>query len=133
MRPVRTPRVEGCRGPVGRREFLRAGLAGFAGLSLPDLFRLRTVAAAPPTRVKTALVVVWLHGGASHLDSFDPKPDAPSEYRGPFRPVETRVPGLFVSELFPRLAGVADRFTALRSLVHTGFCHDDGPQQIFTG
>ena len=125
--------VARCAGPIGRREFLRVGLAGFGNLSLPGLFHLRAEAASEPARPKTALIVVWLHGGASHLESFDPKPDAPSEYRGPYRPIATRVPGLQFCELFPHLAQVADRFTVLRSLVHTGFCHDDGPQQIFTG
>lgn len=133
MRSDRRLGVSTCQGPVPRREFLRAGLAGFGGLTLPGLFRLRARAAATSDAPKTALIVVWLQGGASHLESFDPKPDAPSEYRGPYRPIASRVPGLQLCELFPRLAEVADRFTVLRSLVHTGFCHDDGPQQIFTG
>jgi uncharacterized protein (DUF1501 family) len=120
-------------GTIRRRQFLRVGLAGFGSLSLPGMLRLRARAASTPARPKTALIVVWLQGGASHLESFDPKPEAPSEYRGPYQPIATRVPGLQFCELFPRLAQVADRFTVLRSLVHTGFCHDDGPQQIFTG
>ena len=85
----------------GAREFLRVGLAGFGSLSLPGLFHLRARAASAPARPKTALIVVWLHGGASHLESFDPKPDAPSEYRGPYQPIATRVPGLQFCELFP--------------------------------
>src|SRR3954453_23541727 len=104
-------------GPLQRREVLRAGLSAFAGLSLPGLFRLRSQAASPAGRPATALIVVWLQGGASHLESFDPKPEAPSEYRGPYRAIATRAPGVRLCELFPRLAGVADRFTALRSLV----------------
>ncbi len=128
-------RLAACSGPIRRRHFLQAGLAAFAGLSLSDLLRLRAVAAAPgsPPRERTALLVVWLHGGASHLETYDPKPNAPSEYRGPYRPIATRVPGLQLCELLPRHAEIAERFTILRSLVHTGFCHDDGPQQIFTG
>ncbi|MBI3865089.1 MAG: DUF1501 domain-containing protein [Planctomycetia bacterium] len=122
-----------CAGPVRRREFLRLGLAGFAGLSLPDLFRLRATAGSRSERRRSAIIVVWLHGGASHIETFDPKPDAPSEYRGPFESIDTRIPGLQFSELLPRMAGIADKFTVLKSLVHTGFCHDDGPQQIFTG
>jgi uncharacterized protein (DUF1501 family) len=119
--------------PIGRREFLRAGLTGLASLSLADLHRLRTVAASAPPRKRTALLVVWLHGGASHLETYDPKPDAPSEFRGPNHAIATRVPGLQLCELLPRHAQVANKFTILRSLVHTGFCHDNGPQQIFTG
>jgi hypothetical protein len=122
-----------CPGPLRRREFLRLGLAGLGSLSWPALLRRRAAAAAPnrPGQ-ETALLVVWLHGGASHLETYDPKPQAPAEYRGPYRPVATRVPGLQISELLPRHAQVADRFTLLRSLAHTGPCHDSGPQQLFT-
>jgi hypothetical protein len=115
-----------------RREFLRAGLAAFGSLSLPALLRLRAEAARPGRRERTALLVVWLHGGASHLETYDPKPDAPAEYRGPFRPIATRVSGMRISELLPRHAQVARHFTLLRSLAHTGPCHDSGPQQLFT-
>src|SRR5689334_13154270 len=130
MRDTPTPVVTA---PWGRREFLRFGLAGLGGLTLPGLLRLR--AAARPTRPRqdTALLVVWLHGGASHLETYDPKPDAPAEFRGPYKAVATRVPGMRVCELLPRHAGLAQRFTLLRSLAHTGPCHDSGPQQLFTG
>lgn len=130
MRSVRHTR---CRGPLRRRDFLKLGLAGFSGLTLPELFRLRADAASPIPSRRSAIIVVWLHGGASHLETYDPKPQAPSEYRGPFLPIDTRVPGLQFSELLPLQAALADKFTVLKSLVHTGFCHDDGPQQIFTG
>src|SRR3954454_21793011 len=114
-----------------RREFLRAGLAGLSGLTLPGLFELR--ARAGSTAERTALIVVWCQGGASHLETYDPKPDAPSEYRGPYGAIATRVPGMRISELLPQHARQAHRFTLLRSLVHGGSCHDSGPQQIFTG
>jgi Protein of unknown function (DUF1501) len=122
-----------CAGPVHRREFLRCGLLGLTGLTLPELLRQRAQAQAHRPHENTALLVVWLHGGASHLETYDPKPLAPSEYRGPYRPIVTRVPGMWVSELLPRHAQVAHRFTLLRSLAHTGPCHDSGPQQLFTG
>lgn len=77
--------------------------------------------------------MVWLHGGASHLETYDPKPDASTEYRGPYQPIGTSVPGMRLCELLPRHAEVAKRFTLLRSLAHTGPCHDSGPQQLFTG
>ena len=117
-----------CSGP-GRREFLRFGLAGFAGLTLPGLLRLRAESAL---HQNTALLVVWLHGGASHLETYDPKPDAPAESRGPFGAIRTTVPGVRVSELLPEHARLAHKFTLLRSLAHTGPCHDSGPQQLFT-
>ncbi len=116
-----------------RREFLRAGLAGLASLSLPELFALRATASRSPSRERTALLVVWLQGGASHLETYDPKPDAPSEVRGPFGSIATSAEGVRISELLPRHAQVADRFTILRSLKHTGFCHQQGNQQMFTG
>ena len=125
--------VFACAGPVRRREFLRFGLAGLGSLTLPGLLSRRVEAGSAPARERTALLVVWLHGGASHLETYDPKPLAPSEFRGPYRPIATRVPGLRFCELLPRQAQIADRCTVLRSLVHTGPCHDSGPQQIFTG
>src|SRR5581483_8528852 len=98
-----------CSGPLHRRGFLRLGLAGLGGLTLPDLLRRRAMAERP--RESTALLVVWLHGGASHLETYDPKPLAPAEYRGPYRAIATHVPGMQLSELLPRHAAVAHRFT----------------------
>jgi len=112
--------------------FLRAAAGG---LTLADLFSLRaqanSVRSAPDQR--TALIIVWLQGGASHLETYDPKPGAPSEVRGPYGAISTNVPGIHVSELLPRHAAVADKFALLRSLAHTGICHQQGNQQMFTG
>jgi uncharacterized protein (DUF1501 family) len=119
--------------PMGRREFLRCGIAGLSTLSLPGLLKLRAAAAVPGARERTALIVVWLHGGASHLETYDPKPQAPDEFRGPYWPIATKVPGMQLCELLPRHAVIADQFTILRSMVHTGFCHQQGAQQMFTG
>jgi uncharacterized protein (DUF1501 family) len=123
----------GCNRTVPRREFLRLGLAAFGSLSLPALHRLRADAGAPTDHEPTAVIVVWLRGGMSHLDTYDPKPDAPSEYRGPFAPISTRVPGLRLTELLPRHAALANRFTLLRSLAHTGGGHPSGSLQVLTG
>ena len=125
------PSIFRCPGPIRRREFLRAGLAALGSLSLPDLFRLR--AAAAENRERTSVIIVWLIGGVSHLETYDPKPLAGSEYQGPYDPIETVVPGLKICELLPRHARVADKFTILRSMVHTGFCHQQGAQQMLTG
>src|SRR4051812_36780283 len=113
-----------------RRDFLGLGLAG---LSLADVLALRARAGASSPRERTALLVVWLQGGASHLETYDPKPDAPAEVGGPFGSIATKAEGVRLSELLPLHATVADRFAILRSLSHTGFCHQQGNQQMFTG
>ncbi|MFT3880975.1 MAG: DUF1501 domain-containing protein [Gemmatales bacterium] len=117
---------------LNRRELLHAGLAGFGTLSLPDLFRLRA-AQAPTASERTAVILVWLRGGGSHLDTYDPKPEAPSEYRGPFRTIRTRNPALRLTELLPRHAKIADRFSVLRSMAHTGGGHPSGSLQLLSG
>jgi Protein of unknown function (DUF1501) len=127
------PTAPACTGPLARRQFLRLGLAGLGSLTWPQLLRRRAEAKPGSKRETTALLVVWLWGGASHLETYDPKPSAPSEYRGPYQPIRTRVPGIQLCELLPCHAQVAHRFTLLRSLTHTGVCHQNGPQQLFTG
>lgn len=92
---------------IQRREFLRLGMAGFGTLGLPDLLRLRA-AAATSHRERTALIVIWLQGGTSHLETYDPKPAAPTEIRGPYTAISTRIPGLRISELLPCHARVAE-------------------------
>lgn len=119
-----------------RREFLRLGLGGFASLGFSDLLRLRARAASTSSNAaqkSTAIILVWLRGGASHLETFDPKPLAPSEYRGPFNPIATNVPGINVCELLPRLAKIADRYALVRSLTHTGGGHPAGSLQMLSG
>ena len=118
---------------LGRRELLRLGLTGFAGLSLPDLYRLQAASGDSPQAERTAVILVWLRGGASHLETFDPKPLAPNEYRGPYKPIATSVPGTFISELLPRHAQIAHRFNILRSMAHTGPGHPAGSLQLLTG
>lgn len=116
-----------------RREFLRTGLAAFGSLSLAELYRLRAETATTPTSERTAVILVWLRGGMSHLDTLDPKPDAPSEYRGPYAPIATCVPGMRLTELLPRHARLADKFTLLRSVAHTGGGHPAGSLQVLSG
>lgn len=120
-----------------RREILRAGLTGFTALSLPELFAHRAAADSTSpvanNSKRTALILVWLPGGHSHLETYDPKPKAPSEYRGLFNPIATNVSGIDLCELLPRHAQVADKFSILRSVVHTGFCHQQGTHQLLTG
>jgi hypothetical protein len=79
------------------------------------------------------VIIVWLRGGCSHLDTYDPKPDAGSEYAGPFSPIATKVPGMRLTELLPRQARVADKFALLRSMAHTGGGHPSGSLQLLSG
>ncbi len=132
-----------CRGPIpfgstGRRAFLQAGLAGFAALTLPGLLKLRSQcraadALASSSTVTKAVIMVWQPGGLSHLDSYDPKPDAGSEYSGPFKPISTRVPGLKFTELLPRQAAIADKLVVLRSMRQTAGGHPAGSMQLLSG
>lgn len=123
-----------CRGPVSRRCFLEFGAAAVAGLSLSNLLRAREAAAAIDGGVKdTAVIFVWLPGGPPHMETYDLKPDAPSDYRGEFRPIKTNVPGIEVCELFPGHAKIADKFTLIRSIHHTFADHGGGHKRFLTG
>src|SRR4051812_33188637 len=106
MSATRNP-GETCRGP-SRRSLLRAGLVGTLGLGLDDLLRLRAVAGGVSAKTPKNCVLVWLAGGPSHVDTFDPKPEATPDVRGEFKAIDTAVPGLKISEVFPKLAGVMD-------------------------
>lgn len=97
-----------------RRWFLQTGLAGLAGLALP--FAGRSLLAQNPPRERKAVIVFWLSGGPSHLDMWDPKPDAPREVRGPFVSIATRAPGVRFTEHLPLQASIADRLSVLRAV-----------------
>jgi hypothetical protein len=103
---------------LSRRAFLQVGASTVLGLSLADLLRLQAHGGAAANAPAKSVVLLWLWGGPSHLDTWDPKPDAPLEYRGPFSPIATKVPGIRITELFPKIAQVADSFSIIRSL-HT--------------
>ncbi len=123
-----------CRGPATRREFLRVGTSALGGLGLADILAARAAAGITSDReIPTSVILFWMWGGPSQLETFDPKPNAPSDYRGPFRPIETAVPGLDICELFPQLAKVADRFSLIRSLHHEMASHNDGSIEVLTG
>src|SRR5262245_20428272 len=98
-----------------RRAMLRIGSLGAVGFSLADLLRIRAARAADSPRAKS-IILLWLWGGPSHLDTFDLKPKAPSEYRGPYSPIPTNVPGIQICELLPQLARRADKYAIIRSL-----------------
>lgn len=115
-------------GTVSRRSFLR--LAGSVPLAL-GLPSVSTAAARPPRAKSVIFVFLW--GGPSHLDTCDPKPDAPTEYRGPFSPIATRSPGLFFTELVPRIADRSDRYSIIRTHSTTEPGHPDAGTMALTG
>src|SRR5438309_1743784 len=118
-----------CPGPMSRRAFVRLGALALGGLTLPQLEAARASHGSRPTSV----ILFWMWGGPSQFETFDPKPDAPVEYRGPFRPIRTTVPGMDVCELFPRLAEQGRRLALVRSLHHTMSSHNDGSIEVLTG
>lgn len=121
-----------CNG-VKRRDFLQVGVLGAVGLSLPSYLAARERSANAGDDDRSCIMIFNL-GAPSHLDTFDMKPDAPAEIRGPFQPIATRGSGFMISELFPRHAEVGDKFSLVRSCHHTGAAvHDAGWQMMQTG
>ena len=119
---------------LNRRSFLQLGVAGMASVGLPELFRAKaqsTENRGGPSR-NTSVILLWLDGGPGHMDMYDMKPDAPSEYRGIWRPIRTRVPGFDISELFPKQARVTDKFSIVRSLHHDTGDHFAGGHRMLT-
>lgn len=114
-------RTRECRGWT-RRELLRAGMLSATGISLADLLRLQALSAERRAPAKST-ILLWLWGGPSHVDSLDMKPKAPVEYRGPYAPIASSVPGLDVCELLPQLARRAQKFSVIRSLRGTSNDH----------
>ena len=107
---------------LSRRMALQVGAMGFGGWTLTDL--LRTEAASGISKGRKSIINIHLDGGPPHLDTIDPKPEAPIEIRGEFDSIETRIPGLRISELMPKVASIADRFAFIRSLVGSAGAHD---------
>jgi hypothetical protein len=120
---------------VSRRSFLRAGVLGLAGLALPDWLRLKARAADAPagSASGTAVILIWLDGGPTHMDMYDLKPDAPAEYRGAMKPTRTAVPGVDICDLMPRQAEVMQHLSVVRSLHHTTGDHFAGAHWMLTG
>jgi hypothetical protein len=117
-----------------RRDFLRVGALGFGGLLLPDLLRARAAAAAQGKPTKTTSVVwLWLGGGPTHVETFDPKMSAPAEYRSVVGAVKTNVTGIELGGVFPKLAKNADKMAFVRSFAHRNSGHGGGTHWVMTG
>src|SRR6476659_9364116 len=126
--------VKHCPGPISRRNLLQVGSIGLAGLGFADLLRLQAEAkAATGSSPDTAVIFIWLPGGAPHIDTYDMKPEAPEEIRGAFRPVSTNVSGLDVCELLPLHAKLADKYTIIRSIALKFADHGGGHKRFLTG
>jgi Protein of unknown function (DUF1501) len=117
---------------LSRRSFLQLGVAGMAAVGLEGVLRARAAADSPSSK-DTSVILLWLDGGPSHMDLYDLKPDAPAEYRGIWKPIRTTVPGFEISELFPKQARVADKFSIVRSLHHDTGDHFTGGHHMLTG
>src|SRR5207249_5948298 len=115
-----------------RRDFLHAGAIGTLGLTLPALMARKAAGGVRDRDVNC--IMLFLVGGPSQIDTWDPKPKAPAEIRGPFQPISTSVPGTQITEIFPRTAKHADKFSLVRSVYHTAAAvHDTGHQMMQTG
>src|ERR1043166_4545475 len=122
---------------IPRRDFIQLGVGGVLGLGFTDLLRLRAQAAEPsPGKCpgsQVNCILIWLDGGPSHYETFDPKPDAPSEIRGEFKAISTSVPGIQFSEAVLELAKAADKLTIVRSICHKDPNHGGGNHYMMTG
>jgi len=125
---------------VTRRSFLQAGALGVGGLLLPDFLRLQAAQAADPQSAlhnqhsrETAVILLWCSGGPGHMETWDPKPDAPSEWRGPFGAIPTNVDGIRFGELLPEQAKIADKLAVVRTVHHGTGDHTKGNHWMLTG
>jgi hypothetical protein len=128
-----------CPGPLDRRTWLKIGgislgaLVSGASPNLPQLLAAEGNATGSARDSEFSVILFWANGGPSHIDTFDLKPDAPAEYRGPFQPIRTNVPGIEITELLPKLATMADKFTLVRSLQHNRLEHSGATNRFLTG
>jgi hypothetical protein len=120
---------------LSRRDLLRLGAIGGVGLAAGDLWCLPSLAATPASNAKAKSVIqIWMWGGPAHLDTFDPKPDAGSDYCGPLsHPIETNVSGIRIGELMPQLAKCADKYSIVRSMTHGVNGHETASYEVQTG
>lgn len=118
---------------MSRRSFVQLGVAGMAAVGLPEIARAKDDTARKTGEKKnTSVILIWLDGGPSHLDMYDMKPQAPLETRGIWSPIPTNVPGFDITELYPRQAQVADKFSVVRSLHHDTGDHFAGGHRMLT-
>jgi uncharacterized protein (DUF1501 family) len=127
----RQPSGKTCDG-ISRRNFLKMGSLCVGGLTLADLFRLQARGETARRKSSKAVIMVWLEGGPSHIDTYDLKPKAPAEIRGDFKPIQTKVPGLDLCELMPLQAKIADKLAIIRNMAFQNNDHSP-PEELLTG
>ncbi|MBI2479246.1 MAG: DUF1501 domain-containing protein, partial [Planctomycetia bacterium] len=118
---------------LSRRSFLQAGALGVGGLTLADLLKLQANGAVRSSAAGSNVILFWLSGGPGHMETWDPKPLAPAEYRGPFGAIETNVPGIQLGELLPEQAKIADKLAVVRTVNHGSGDHTKGNHWMLTG
>ena len=113
-----------------RRELLRVGGSAMLGMTLPQILQMQQLSASegkyvggPGWNKAKSVILIYLQGGPSHLDLWDPKPDAPVDVKSIFNPIDTKVPGTNVTELLPKLAKVTDKFTFIRTMSYLSLIH----------
>jgi hypothetical protein len=124
-------RSRNCAG-VTRRDAIRVGTLSLGGLSMTDAMYSRSIAAQAKSSGKS-VICFWLDGGPTHMDTYDPKPEAPAEYKGPFGAIATSVPGVYLSDQFPNHAAVMDRMSIVRSVYHNNGDHFAAAHWMWTG
>ncbi|HVK16288.1 MAG TPA: DUF1501 domain-containing protein [Fimbriiglobus sp.] len=118
---------------VSRRDCLQIGLTTLLGGGLASALRARAASGGNPAAQAKACILIWQDGGPTHYETFDPKPDAPAEIRGEFKPIPTRIPGVHFAEHLPKLAGMADKLAVVRSIRHDQGNHGAGNHYLMTG
>lgn len=118
---------------VSRRGLLKAGVLGMTGLSLPQLLRAADANPSAASKRKNSVILLWMRGGPAQHETWDPKPDAPEEYRGEFGHIKTSVPGIILNEFLPQSARIMHKWSIIRSLNHKDAGHSTGDQLCFTG
>src|SRR3954464_3986257 len=118
---------------ITRRSFVQAGVLGLGGMALGDLLRLRESVAASAGPGRRSVILLWLSGGPGHMETWDPKPDAPRGFRGPFGAIPTSLPGVHFGELLPEQARRMDRLAVLRSVCHGTGDHTKANHWMLTG
>lgn len=132
------PRQSGCQSyrslsALQRRDFLKVGAIGSLGLTLSAALRREALAEVAKTAKAKSVILFWLQGGISHHDTFDPKPAAPADIRGPFATINTKVPGIEFTNFMPRLAQISDKLAVIRSMTHGEAAHQRGSIYMVEG